>query len=314
MLAGLTFNVQMALAGIIALLALSTLGVAGLVRTVPQADFSELVLRTRTWWLMVAMLMAAAVLGREVTVVFLALVSFLALREFLSLVPVRRADRAVLLWAYAAIPLQYTWIAQARFDLFLITVPLGVLFALSANMVIVGETKGFLAAIGSVTIGLLLTVFGLGHLAAIAVLPNDGNPAGGSTGLLVYLVFLAQFSDVIQYVGGKLLGHRRVIPRVSPNKTLAGVVCGFAATVILAVFLAPWLTPLTPIEAVAAGVLIALCGFAGDVTMSAIKRDVGAANSGSLLPGHGGILDRVDSLMFAAPMFFHLVTQLHYVR
>jgi phosphatidate cytidylyltransferase len=143
-------------------------------------------------------------------------------------------------------------------------------------------------------------------------LPDEVNPAGGGDALLFYLVFLTQMNDVAQYLWGKSLGRHKLTPTVSPNKTWEGLIGGIATTTLLAVVLAPHLTPLTRYESVLAGVLIGVCGFIGDVTMSALKRDIGVKDSGSLLPGHGGILDRLDSLTYTAPLFFHFVYYLHY--
>jgi phosphatidate cytidylyltransferase len=99
---------------------------------------------------------------------------------------------------------------------------------------------------------------------------------------------------------------------VSPGKTTEGLVGGVATTLALALALAPWLTPFTRPQAVAAGLIIGVGGFVGDVVVSALKRDLGIKDSGTLLPGHGGILDRIDSLTYTAPLFFHLVWYLHY--
>ncbi len=308
----LTPNTELALAGVVTLLMLATLAVFILARLAPKQDITELKLRVRSWWVMVAVFSIAMALDRTVSLVFLASVSVLALKEYLSLVPTRRADRPGLLWAYLAIPVQYYWIAAERYDVFIVFVPVYMLLFLATSMVLVGDTQGFLRAVATLYWGLILTVFALGHLGLLLVLPASGNPAGGGAGLLLYLVFLTQFSDVTQYVLGKLLGHRKVIPRVSPNKTWEGLLAGVATTVILAAALAPWLTPLGRGEAILAGLLIGLAGFIGDVTISAVKRDLGVKDTSTLVPGHGGILDRVDSLIFTAPLFFHLVYFAHY--
>lgn len=131
-------------------------------------------------------------------------------------------------------------------------------------------------------------------------------------GLLIYLVFLTEFNDVAQYIWGNSFGKRKISPTVSPNKTVAGFLGGVLTTTALAVILAPFLTPLVQYEAVGAGLLIGLSGFVGEVTISALKRDIGVQDSGSLLPSHGGILDRLDSLTYTAPLFFHYVFFLHY--
>ena len=312
MLSNLTPTVTATLVGIVALLVGATLAVLLLVRLKPNVDFSELKLRTRTWWVLITVLMIATVLGKVVSLIFLGLVSYLALKEYLSLIPTRRSDRAILLWAYAAIPMQAYLAASGRADLVLVFVPMYALVFISTNMVLASPTAGFLNAAGTVTFGMLMTVFGFGYVSCLLVLPDSGNPIGGTTGLMVYLVFLVQFNYVVQYVAGKALGRHKVLPRISPNKTWEGLVCGFLVTVVLGLLLAPLLTPFSGVEALAAGALIAMGGFAGDATVSAIKRDVRVVDTGSLLPGHGGILDRVDSLIFSAPLFYHFVYQLHY--
>jgi phosphatidate cytidylyltransferase len=183
---------------------------------------------------------------------------------------------------------------------------------LPLRMVTIGETAGFLHAAGSLHWGLMLTVFNLSHLAYLLVLPEATNPAGGGAGLVLFLMFLTQFNDVMQYVWGKAFGRHRIIPKVSPNKTWEGFIGGVATTTLLAWALAPLLTPLSGWQAPAAGLLIGLAGFTGDVNLSALKRDLGVKDSGSLIPGHGGILDRLDSLTFTAPLFFHFLYYLHY--
>ena len=305
-------NVQIALIGIFGILMISTVALTTVGRLYGGVDFTELRLRVRSWWIMVFVLCLAVVLGRLVSLLFMALLSFLALKEYLSLIPVRRVDRGVLLWTYAAIPFQYYWIVSERYEMFLVAVPLYALLVPSIHMAVTGATKGFLTAAARLNLGLMATVYCIGHLGYLLVLPAAGNPNGGSVGLAVYLVFLVQFNDVTQYLAGKLLGRRKVVPSVSPNKTWEGLLCGLLVTVVLATLLAPWLTPLDGMEALAAGLLIGVSGFAGDLTISAIKRDLGVKDTGTMLAGHGGILDRVDSLIFAAPLFFHFVYQLHY--
>lgn len=184
------------------------------------------------------------------------------------------------------------------------------------RMVMIGETSGFLRAAGTLHWGLMTTVFSLSHIAYLLALPDRVNGTGtiAVTGamLVFYLVVLTQFNDVAQYVWGKGFGRHKVIPKVSPGKTVEGLVGGVATTTLLAWTLAPWFTPLNHWQALASGLLIGVTGFVGDVVVSAIKRDVGVKDSGAMLPGHGGILDRLDSLTFTAPLFFHFIYYLHY--
>ena len=308
----LTPNLKIALAGIFGLLVTASVVVAVLVRARPQSDFSELVLRVKSWWVMALIFSIALSLSRTVSVVFLGLVSFLALKEYLSLIPTRRADRRVLLLAYLSIPLQYTFIGLERFGFFIIIVPVYMLLLIPALMVLIGETRGFLRAVGTLHWGLMITVFSIGHAAFLLVLPREGNPAAGGAGLLLYLVVLTQLNDVAQYLWGKSIGGAKALPKVSPGKTQAGLAGGVLTTTALAWLLAPWLTPLSGFQSIVAGFAIGVAGFIGDVTVSAVKRDLGIKDSGSLLPGHGGILDRIDSLTYTAPTFFHFVFYLHY--
>ena len=305
-------NLQAALCGILALLALGTV-VIGLKRLFkPALGDRELWLRMRSWWVMAGLFMLAIAVDRALSIVFFALVSFLALKEYFSIIPTRRADRRVLFWAYLAIPAQYFWVAEGWFGMFIIFIPVYLFLFIPLKMVIVGETRGFVKAAGALHWGLMTTVFSLSHAAFLLALPDAGNPAAGSAGLLLFLVFLTQFNDVMQFVWGKLAGRRKVIPKVSPGKTVAGFVGGVATTTLIAWLAAPYLTPLTGWQPVAAGLIIGIGGFVGDVTISALKRDLGIKDSGTLIPGHGGILDRVDSLTYTAPLFFHFVYFLHY--
>jgi len=309
---GLPVSVQIAFMAIGGLLAVASLVSLWLVRTKPERNYTELRLRIKTWWLIVAVFAVAVLFNRTVSVVVLGLVSFLAFKEYLSLVPTRRADHRVLFWAYLAIPIQFYWVWMAWYGMFIIFIPVFVFLFLPMRMILIGETQGFLRAVGTLQWGLMITVFGLSHAAFMLVLPAEINPAGGVMGLLIYLVFLTEFNDVAQYIWGKSFGKRKISPKVSPNKTVAGFLGGVLTTTALAVLLAPFLTPLAQYEAVGAGLLIGLSGFVGDVTISALKRDIGVKDSGSLLPGHGGILDRLDSLTYTAPLFFHYVYYLYY--
>jgi phosphatidate cytidylyltransferase len=251
-------------------------------------------------------------LSRTVSLLFFAFVSFLALKEYLSLIPTRRADRRAIFWAYLAIPVQYYWVARGWYGMFIVFIPVYMFLLLPMRMILIGETKDFLRAVGTLHWGLMTTVFSISHMAYLMVLGETANPAhGGGGAMVLFLVFLTQFNDVAQYVWGKTLGRHKVVPTVSPKKTLEGLVGGVLTTVVLAWLLGPVLTPLSALHSLSAGLLIGLAGFIGDVTISALKRDLQIKDSGTLLPGHGGMLDRIDSLTFTAPLFFHFFKYLH---
>ena len=310
-------QVLWALAGIFAILVVATATLAALRVWKPALDLGEVRLRVRSWWIMAAIFSLAMVLSRNVSLFFFAFLSFLALKEYLSLIPTRRADRSVLFWAYLAIPAQYYWVAQEWYGMFIIFVPVYMFLLLPMRMVLVGETAGFLRAAGTLHWGLMTMVFCISHVAYLLVLGGGGSGAvalGAASGpaLVLYLVFLTQFNDVAQFLWGKALGRHRVVPKVSPNKTWEGLLGGLLTTVALAVALAPVLTPFSRLQAAQAGVIIGLGGFLGDIVISALKRDLAIKDSGTLLPGHGGILDRVDSLTYTAPLFFHFTYYLHF--
>ena len=303
-------GMQIILEGIIAALCVATIIIFGLVKYKSASNFEELKLRVRTWWVMIMIFMLAILLGPVISLVFFATLSFLALREFLTLIPIRPVDRPILVWLYLTIPIQYFLIANGNYEVFVIFIPLVALVFLSTSMVLVGETPGFINAIGTLNWGLMLTVYSLGYVGFLLVITSEGNLGTCNAGLVLYLVFLTELNDVAQYFFGKLLGHSKAIVKVSPRKTAEGLLGGLVTTIVLAVIISPWLTSLTLWESLIAGTLISISGFMGDITISAVKRELGIKDTGRLLPGHGGILDRVDSLLFTAPLFFHYVYQL----
>jgi phosphatidate cytidylyltransferase len=300
------------LLGVLGLLVIAEVVGLLLTHTKPQSDFRELRARVRSWWLMAGVFILAILVSRLVSLVFLGFLSFLALKEYFSLIPTRRVDRGVLFWAYLAVPLQYTWVGIDWYGMFIIFIPVYMLILIPIRMVLYGQTEGFLKATGTIHWGLMTTVFTLSHMAYLLVLPGKGTGTYGA-GLVLFLVLVTQLNDVAQYTWGKIFGKHKVVPTVSPNKTYEGLIGGMATTfVLVTTVLAPYLTPLTFKESLAAGFFLPLAGFLGDVSVSAVKRDIGVKDSGSLIPGHGGVLDRVNSLTFTAPLFFHFLRYLHY--
>jgi phosphatidate cytidylyltransferase len=302
-----------ALGGIFGLLVVASFIIAALKRARPERDYTELVQRTKSWWLMAAIFTAALLVNRVAALVFLGIVSFLALKEYLSIIPTRRADRRVLFFLYLAIPIQFYWVSIGWYGMFIIFVPVYMLLFLPLPMLIIGETQGFLRAIGTLHWGLMVTVFSLSHAAYTLMLPAAPNAIGEwrdphtGAALMIYLVVLTQLNDVAQYVWGKLFGRHKIIPAVSPNKTWEGFLGGVLMTTALSATLGPWLTPIDLRNAAILGALLGVAGFVGDVTVSALKRDLGLKDTSQFLPGHGGVLDRVDSLTYTAPLFLHYV-------
>ncbi|HKE48967.1 MAG TPA: phosphatidate cytidylyltransferase [Rhodanobacteraceae bacterium] len=294
------------LGAIVALLVVATVVVA-LMRRGDAGRHVELAARVNSWWTLVFVFAVAIAFRRSVAIGFFAILSFLALKEYLSLVPTRRADRRVLFFVYLCVPVQYIWIGMHWYNLFLIFIPVWAFLGIATLMVLRGDTKDFLRAAGTIQWGLMTMVFGLSHLAYLLVLPDGKTVPAHGAALLLFVVLLTELNDVAQYLWGKSLGRRKVIESVSPKKTVEGLVGGALTTTLLAFLLAPWLTPLTRGDSIAVGLMIGFGGFLGDVTISAVKRDIGVKDTGSMIPGHGGILDRIDSLLFTGPLFFHFM-------
>jgi phosphatidate cytidylyltransferase len=263
--------------------------------------------RMQSWWIMCVLVVGALLAGWQAFTLVFALISFIALREFLTLAPTRREDRLVVLLVYASILISYWTIWIDNYDYFLVIVPIYVFIGTAVMMTIMGRTDGFLATIGIMHWGVIVCVFNLGHVAFLMRTPAEELGPAGPGGLVFLLVFITQFNDVAQYVWGKSFGRHQISPLISPNKTWEGAIGGFATTTVAFIVLAPIFTPLTLWPSVLIGSVLAVLGFFGDITMSAIKRDLGVKDTSHLLPGHGGALDRLDSLMFTAPWYFHML-------
>lgn len=277
----------------------------------PGKDYTELRQRTQSWWWMIGLVFFVLILNKTVAIIFFAFISFLALKEFLSLIPTRQADRRVVLWAYFAIPIQYYWVAIGWYGMFVIFIPIYIFLFLPMRMVLIGETKGFIRAAGIIHWSVMLTVYCLSHIAYLLVLPVK-NGVAGSIGPVLFLLFMTQFNDVCQYIWGKILGKHKIVPQVSPGKTWAGFLGGVGTTTVCAGFIGPFLTPLAFQYALIAGGIIGISGFIGDTVISSVKRDLQIKDTGTLIPGHGGILDRLDSLTYTAPLFFHFLYYIAY--
>lgn len=266
--------------------------------------------RINAWWVMCLIFAISVVIGPIGSVILFALISFLALREFITLVPTRPADHRALLWSFFLItPLQYLLVAVHWYGLFAILIPVYAFLFLALRIAISGDTTHFLSRVSAIQWALMICVYSLSYAPALLGLSFRGHGTPGPT-LLLFLVIVVQGSDVLQYIFGKLFGKHRIAPQVSPNKTVEGFIGGVAAATVLGALLW-WATPFTFWQAGLQALLIALSGFGGGLVMSAIKRDRGIKDFGTIIAGHGGILDRVDSLTFAAPIFFH-VTRFFY--
>ncbi|WP_426032434.1 phosphatidate cytidylyltransferase [Caulobacter sp. DWP3-1-3b2] len=288
------------------------LGVAGIVAAVltalrPDKSYLELRQRIASWWVMVALLAGALLVGWQATVVVFALISFMALREFLSLAPIRKEDRPAILAAYLILIAAYGFVAADQYMFYLVFIPVWTFLGLPFLMAMLGQTRGFLTTAATFHWGLVTCVYNLGFAAFLMRTPASEPLPAGAAGLVFFLLLVTEFNDVAQYVFGKLLGRHKIAPTVSPNKTWEGFLGGWLATALLIWFVGPVFTPLAGLGLLVVAVTLPVAGFAGDVTMSAVKRDIGVKDTSHAIPGHGGVLDRADSLTFTAPLYFHLL-------
>lgn len=307
----LTDEVLYVLIGIVAVLIISTLITKIMKQKNNSSGLKEVEMRIRSWWVMFIIFTFALIIHSTISLIFMALLCFLALKEYFSLIPFNRAHRLVLFWAYMTIPVQFSLIYLGWYGMFIVFIPVYMFLLIPIQAIIVGETKNFLRSIATVQWGVMLMVFGLSHLAFLLVLPGREDSVAGA-GLVLFLVVLTQANDVAQFIWGKLLGKKKIIPKVSPNKTWAGFIGGVLTTTVLAVILAPLITPFSLLASIIAGLYIGLTGFIGDVNISALKRDLNIKDTSAIIPGHGGIMDRVDSLTYTAPLFFHFTRYFYF--
>lgn len=277
-----------------------------------RATVDNINARIRAWWVMALLFVVAVATGTAASIALFGLISFLALREFVTLVPTKTADHRALFWLFFVVtPVQYFLIWIQWYGLFGILIPVYASIFLAIRCALAGDTERFLERTATSQWGLMICVYFVSHVPALLMLRIAGYERRTPT-LMFFLVLIVQSSDVLQYVWGKSLGRRPIAASISPNKTWEGLVGGIACATALGAA-TWWATPFSPAAAGLIAFLTTTMGFAGGLVMSAIKRDRGVKDYGALIEGHGGVLDRIDSLCFAAPVFFHL-TRYFYVR
>jgi len=237
----------------------------------PSPTIDNLNSRINAWWAMCFLLGLAFLGGRTGVVILFAVCSFAALREFL--------------------PLQYWFVWNSWYGLYSIFIPVYAFLILPIFAVMKGSTENYLVRVAETQWALMIAVFCASHVPALLTL-NIPDYAGRNVLLIAWLVVVVQSSDVLQYVWGKLAGKHLVAPTLSPSKTVEGAIGGIASATLLGTALW-WITP--------------FMGFLGGLVLSAVKRDRGVKDWGHLIAGHGGFIDRLDSVLFSAPVFFHLV-------
>jgi phosphatidate cytidylyltransferase len=262
--------------------------------------------RIRAWWVMVVLMGLALIGGKTGVTLLFGFCSFAALREFITLTDTRRADHWALATAFfVVLPVQYYLIWIEWYGLYSIFIPVYAFLLMPIIAAARGDTDHFLIRIAEVQWALMICVFATSHVPALLSLDIAGYE-GRNVLLIAFLVIVVQISDVLQYVWGKLLGRTKIAPKLSPSKTVEGFVGGALSATAVGAGLS-WMTPFTPLQAAFLALVIVLMGFFGGLVMSAIKRDRGVKDWGHLIAGHGGFIDRLDSVVFSAPIFFHLV-------
>ena len=320
------FATKVLLGGILVLLGIAY-AVGQLLRRQPESAINPAVVqsfvhRVRGWWMMYAILGASFLIpnGRIPTVVLFGLMSFWAMREFITLTPTRIGDHRALFWVFFVFtPLQYLLVGlgQQGYGLYTILIPVFAFLFIPARVAFAGDNKRFLERVAKIQAGLLVCVYSLSYAPALLHLQlttSTGVPwRGGNAGVLFFLMLVVQMGDLAQFGWGRLLGQRVIAPQINSSRTWEGLLGGVLSATLLGACLW-WVTPFGPLEAACMALVNAVMGFAGSMTLSAIKRDRGVQDYGTLVEGHAGVLDRIDSLCFAAPVFFHLTRFFFTVR
>lgn len=261
--------------------------------------------RVHSWWGMVILLALAALSGQVGLVLLFAFASFAALREFLTYATKRRADHlALALGAFVILPLQYLFVGLGWTGLFTVFIPVYAFLLLPVISALRGDPDRFLVRVAETQWGLMICVFCISHVPALLTLDLPAGTSDRAVLLIVFLVIVVQTGDLMDYFAGRRFGRRKIAPGLSP-KTAEGVATGILAGALVGAALS-WITPFGVAGAAAMAVLACVAGMFGNLVFAAIKRDKGVRDWSHLIPGQGGFLDQLDSVIFAAPVFYHV--------
>lgn len=273
----------------------------------------------KVWWILAALWSIAALLGQIGATVLLASASLLATREYLRLLGTRKQiGGAVIASLLVCGVCHYALIAAGASEVAKWFLPIVALILFGTIRATLGTCEDYIRITGGLYWGAMLMIYGLSYSLFLFDIDAETEPAVGPVGWFLYLVLLTEMNDITQAIVGRKFGKHKITPQVSPHKSLEGLTGGLISTTILAIVLAPWLTTVMVsrepwigiLLAGSAGLLISIFGFLGDLNMSAIKRDAGVKDGSSLLPGMGGVIDRIDSLSFTGPAFYFWVVLL----
>lgn len=272
----------------------------------PGKLISELIERTVSWWVIVTVTVVGLFLHDVIATLSLMALSFFCFREIIQKFDLGKDHKKVLRACYIAIPIQYLFAYNNDFESFLVFIPVIMFIYLSLRSVSTGETDGISKTMGVVHWSLMMTVFSLSHIALFYSHNFDAIPQEKKYALILYLILATELNDVFQFTWGKIFGKRKICPTISPKKTFEGFLGGILSTMALSYFLQNFIGATTA-QSLVYGFAIAASGFLGDITFSALKRDLKIKDLGSTLPGHGGLLDRVDSLTLTSIAFFYVI-------
>ena len=280
--------------------------------------------KIRVWWIMMVIFGFGFLLGRLGVVILFGLVSFWALREFITMTPTRRGDHRTLFWVFFIFtPLQYALIGLGSqppeslggkqgidfYEFYSIMIPVYASLFIPARAAIAGDYKRFLERSAKIQAGLLICVYSLSYAPAILdldLVTTEGDSwQGQNISVLLFLVLIAQLASVFERGWGKLAGRHVIAENINASRTWEGFL-GSMVTTGLAAAALYWATPFHPWEAGILGAVVTVMACGGTMTMSAIKRDRGVTDTGTLVQGHAGVLDQIDNICFAAPVFYHL--------
>ena len=279
--------------------------------------------KLRVWWLMVAIFAIGFLFGRIGVVLLFGGLSFWALREFITMTPTRRGDHRSLFWVFFIFtPLQYLFVglgssppdwaggsAVDYYDYYSILIPVYASLFIPARGAIAGDHRRFLERSAKIQLALLICVYALSYAPALLDLRlsrTGGQLWGGSSiTLLIFFVVISQLATLFERLWGKVAGRTVIAPKINGSRTWEGFLGSMVTTGLVAAALS-WATPFFPWEAGLLGAVVAVMALAGTMTMSAIKRDRGVTDTGTLVQGHAGVLDQIDNVCFAAPIFYHV--------
>lgn len=314
-------NLLWVLAGLFGILALGTIVRIAAIHGRPDDKSRSHLNSIRTWWALASLLATAVLLGHTGVAILLAVVGMLALREYMEIIGWKWVGRPTALMVFAIVPVYYSLLWFGFAELMRSLAPVAILIALGAIRASLGLVEDYIRTTAGLVWGVMLFVYGLSHAYLLLALPALPDPWVGNLGWFLYLVLLTETNDISQALIGRPFGRTKFTPQISPNKSLEGLMGGLLVTTILAVLLAPWLTSFMQgtqstgvLLSVLSGFLIATFGFLGDLNKSGIKRDVGIKDSGTILPGQGGMMDRVDSLTFSAPIFYYFIQAMLFIN